>query len=214
MPTLPNARHERFAQALAQGKTADEAYTIAGFKPNRGNASTLKQKQSIQNRVREILEWHETVEQKATERAITKLGVSKERVLAELSKIGFADIRKAVRWGRSPVDTKSENASPNGLGIFPVELVPSEEMDDDTAAAVAEVSLTQTGVKIKMYDKRAALVDIGKHLGMFSGKEGEDADEAPTLTINIAVRDAVGDVRVTKPEQPTGDLPAGAEHQV
>jgi hypothetical protein len=54
MPTLRNQRQELFAQALAQGKTADAAYLAAGYKPNRGNASTLKAKQSIRNRVAEI----------------------------------------------------------------------------------------------------------------------------------------------------------------
>jgi phage terminase small subunit len=99
-----------------------------------------------------------------------RTGITADQVLTELAKIGFYDIRKAVRWGRSPVDTESENASPNGLGVYPVELVPSEQMDDDTAAAVSEVSLTQNGIKIKMHDKRAALVDIGRHLGMFKDK--------------------------------------------
>lgn len=93
--------------------------------------------------------------------------VTQDRVLAELAKIAFADIRNAVRWGRSPVDTEAEEANPNSLGIYPVELVPSSEIDDDTAAAVSEVSLTQTGVKIKLHDKLAALEKIGKHLGMF-----------------------------------------------
>jgi len=52
---LSNARHERFAQALADGETADAAYEIAGYRPNRGNAATLKAKQNIRNRVDEIL---------------------------------------------------------------------------------------------------------------------------------------------------------------
>jgi hypothetical protein len=54
MPILSNPRHERFAQELANGKTATEAYQSAGFKPNRGNASTLKANQSILARVGEI----------------------------------------------------------------------------------------------------------------------------------------------------------------
>ena len=93
--------------------------------------------------------------------------VTQDRVVKELAKIAFADIRQAVRWGKSPIDTESENAEPNGLGRYPVELVPSEEIDDDIAAAVSEVSLTQAGIKIKMHDKKGALVDLGKHLGMF-----------------------------------------------
>jgi len=39
-----NLRHERFAQALAQGKTANEAYALAGYKANDGSASRLKGK--------------------------------------------------------------------------------------------------------------------------------------------------------------------------
>ena len=39
---------------MAKGMTADEAYQKAGFKPNRGNAATLKANQSILDRVAEI----------------------------------------------------------------------------------------------------------------------------------------------------------------
>jgi phage terminase small subunit len=35
MPVLKNARHEKFAQALAKGKSATDAYNEAGFKPHR-----------------------------------------------------------------------------------------------------------------------------------------------------------------------------------
>ncbi len=54
MPVLPNQRHEAFAQALAKGKSADEAYAEAGFKANRGNASRLKANDSILKRVTEL----------------------------------------------------------------------------------------------------------------------------------------------------------------
>jgi len=42
---LPNARHERFAQGLAEGKTQAQAYIDAGFSPKnaRANASALFQ---------------------------------------------------------------------------------------------------------------------------------------------------------------------------
>jgi hypothetical protein len=51
---LRNARHERFAQELAKGETADAAYAAAGFKANRGNAATLKANQSVRERVTEL----------------------------------------------------------------------------------------------------------------------------------------------------------------
>lgn len=56
MPALENPRHERFAQELAKGKTADEAYQIAGYKANRHNAATLGREQHISTRVAEIVE--------------------------------------------------------------------------------------------------------------------------------------------------------------
>lgn len=54
MAPLKNARHERFCAALAEGKTADEAYVEAGFQENRGNASRLKANESILNRLAEL----------------------------------------------------------------------------------------------------------------------------------------------------------------
>jgi hypothetical protein len=45
-----------FLQELAKGKTADEAYQLAGYAENRGNAARLKANESIERRVGEILE--------------------------------------------------------------------------------------------------------------------------------------------------------------
>jgi hypothetical protein len=54
MPTLQNPRHERFAQELATGKSADAAYVLAGYRANRSNAARLSANQDIQRRVAEI----------------------------------------------------------------------------------------------------------------------------------------------------------------
>lgn len=54
MPILKNTRHEKFAQNLAKGKTSDESYSDAGFKPNRGNAIRIKANESIATRVLEL----------------------------------------------------------------------------------------------------------------------------------------------------------------
>ena len=55
MPVLPNQRHELFAQELAKGKTADEAYELAGYKPDRGHASRMASNGNICARVEELL---------------------------------------------------------------------------------------------------------------------------------------------------------------
>ena len=54
MPTLRNPRHERFAQELAAGNTADAAYVLAGYQENRSNAARLNASRDIQKRVAEI----------------------------------------------------------------------------------------------------------------------------------------------------------------
>lgn len=54
MPPLENQRHERFAQELASGKSADQAYMDAGYEENRGNASRLKANENVTTRVREL----------------------------------------------------------------------------------------------------------------------------------------------------------------
>ena len=85
-------------------------------------------------------------------------------MLEELAKIGFADIRKAVQWGKGLAvpDETGEMRVANGVAM-----IDSSELDDQTAAAIAEVAQTRDGIKIKFHDKRAALMDIGRHLGMF-----------------------------------------------
>jgi hypothetical protein len=48
---LKNGKWELFAQGIAKGLTADAAYKEAGYKPNRGNAASLKANQSVLDRV-------------------------------------------------------------------------------------------------------------------------------------------------------------------
>jgi phage terminase small subunit len=72
MPILPNARHERFAQELAAGKSADEAYIAAGYNENRGNATRLKANESVLKRVAEL-------KSSAAERAV----ITAESLIAE-----------------------------------------------------------------------------------------------------------------------------------
>jgi len=45
MPVLNNPRHELFAQYLAQDKTQDEAYKLAGYKPSRLTLLTVRSRQ-------------------------------------------------------------------------------------------------------------------------------------------------------------------------
>lgn len=129
------------------------------------------------------VEVQEAVAQSKAERS-KRTEITQDRVLQELARIGFADIRKAVKWGVKP-EASGE--------FYPVELIASEDVDDDTAAAITEVSLTNAGVKLKMADKQAALTTMLKHLA-----GDPDEDDAPTLDINVTTSEAKADVRVTR----------------
>jgi len=87
---LENPKHEMYAQHLAKGMNADKAYAMAGFKPNRGNASVLKAKQSIKSRVAFLQ--HLSAERTATVVAIDKTWVLKQAVAGyELSAAHMVD---------------------------------------------------------------------------------------------------------------------------
>ena len=84
MPVLINSRHELFAQELAKGKSASEAYELAGFQPDRGNASRLQQQDDISQRIAEILSAKESLIAQSTAKAVEKLALTKEWVIAGL----------------------------------------------------------------------------------------------------------------------------------
>jgi phage terminase small subunit len=96
--------------------------------------------------------------------------VTVEQVVRELKLIGFSDIRKVVSW-RNELVTRTEKGKDGEpvMVVMPrVTIVDADKISDEAAAAVAEVSQTVNGaLRVKLHDKHAALVSIGKHLGMF-----------------------------------------------
>jgi phage terminase small subunit len=107
--------------------------------------------------------------QKKIRMHLTRLDVTTDDVLQELRRIGFSDMRQFVEWDGDDVTLK-----------------PSDEMTDDDAAAVAEVSKTESkdggSIKFKLHDKVAALQHLGRILGAF-----KDAEVGERKVINVAV---------------------------
>ena len=90
-----------------------------------------------------------------------------------------ASHRKAVAWRNEMVAREDEEAGKGEDGVVSVtrvllprvSIVPSEEMDPDIAAAIAQISQgPNSEVRVRLHDKHAALVSIGKHLGMFTDR--------------------------------------------
>lgn len=114
--------------------------------------------------------------------------ITQDMVLRELAKIGFSDIRKVVRWGRTELrvaDAEEDGATEVHHGLA---LIGADEIDDDTAAAISEISEGREGLKVKFHDKKGALVDIGRHLGMFKDRiehSGPGGGPIPTMPTTI-----------------------------
>ncbi len=155
MPQLDNPKHEIFANNVARGKTLSDAYVVAGYKEDDANASTLAQNPDIKKRIQEI-----------TGIVSARAQVSAERVLAELARIGFAKATDVITIKDGKVIV-ADTAS----------------LSPDIQAAISEISQTRDGLKVKMHDKRAALENLGKHLGLF--KENID------LNVNVSLADLV-----------------------
>lgn len=188
MPILTNPRHERFAQALAAGKTADEAYQEAGYKANRHNASRLKTNEHVGARVAEL-------------QAIgaEKAGVTVAGIVAELAKIGFANMQNYMRAGKDgdPYLDFSALTRDQAAALSEVTVEDFKEGRGEDARDVRRV-------KFKLHDKRAALVDLGKYLGMFV--ERVEQDQNVRIITDEPVSDAEWERRYVNPM----GTPAGA----
>lgn len=145
-------RHEAFAQGLAKGMTADQAYEAAGYKPHRGNASRMSANENILSRVAELVE-------AGAERAEIDIA----RTLKELVRIGTSDIRNALTSGGSLIDPQYWDDD-FAAAVSSIEVVTNtgEHGKDEDGRKIIEHTH-----KIKMWDKNSALDKIAKHLGMF-----------------------------------------------
>lgn len=95
-----------------------------------------------------------------------RTGINQDRVLLELARIGFAKITDVV----DPETAKIR-----------------EDATEDDLACIQSIKIKPneygTEREVKMYDKKSALVDIGRHLGMFKDKLELETD----MDLNITV---------------------------
>lgn len=97
------------------------------------------------------------------EKVSKKLDVTVERVLLELARIGFSDVRNAIAKNGAllPIDEMPEDMS------RVIAAIETEELFDGSGENRVRVGQTR---KVKLWDKGQALVQLGKHLGMFTEK--------------------------------------------
>lgn len=106
-------------------------------------------------------------------------GITGERIVAELAKIAFGDIRNVVTWGEARYeevlewddeleDYRKVSKEINGG----VDFIGSDDISDDAAATITEISEDPGEFgpkrKVKLADKTKALELLGRYRGVFA----------------------------------------------
>ena len=161
MSVLKNAKYELFAQYLAQGLKQADAHEKAGFKRNDGNASKLAAKPEIDARIKELKEI-------GAEKAAVAIGVTKEKITAELAKLGFSNMLDYMTVGSDglPFIDMTAIAADRDKGAAIQEVIVETTTRMEVNAAGEKEAVPVRKVRFKLADKRAALVDMARHLGM------------------------------------------------
>jgi phage terminase small subunit len=114
MPVLSNARHEKFAQALAAGMNATEAYAGAGYKGDRTAASRLSTNVNIGRRVRELQsKAADRAEWSAADRLKTLSEIVGRTALTD-PRVAVSAISEANKMQGSHAPAKNEHSDPGG----------------------------------------------------------------------------------------------------
>lgn len=147
------AKHETFVREYLIDLNAKQAAIRAGYSARTAQtqASRLLATPKVQAMIDEAM---------AARAARTE--ITADAVLRELAKIGFAnmaDYMKAGADGDPYLDFSSLTADQAAALV--------EVTVEDYKEGRGEAARDVRRVKFKLADKRAALVDIGKHLGMF-----------------------------------------------
>ncbi|MGK4923153.1 terminase small subunit [Bordetella hinzii] len=162
-PSKLTDKQRRFVDEYLVDLNATQAAIRAGY--------SEKTAYSIGNENLSKPEIAEAIQAAQAERA-KRTEITQDMVLRELAKIGFSDIRKIVRWGKTElrVTDAGDDEGEVTEAYHGLALVSADEIDDNTAAAISEISEGREGLKVKLHDKKGALVDIGRHLGMFKDR--------------------------------------------
>lgn len=150
-------KQKRFVEEYLIDLNATQAAIRAGYKPD--NA----QQMGSENLSKPVIS---AAIAKAIAERSKRTGINQDRVLHELARIGFAKITDII--------------DPDTAKILP-------EASEDDLACIQSIKIKPgefgTEREVKLYDKKATLIELGKHLGLFKDRLELDAD----LELNITV---------------------------
>lgn len=166
MGPLSNARQERFVQELAKGKTRDEAYALAGYKPSRPHASRLASNGNVQERLAEL---QERIAEKATVDAAWVLQRLAEEATADISDLYDEDgnLKPVHTW---PLVWRQ------GL-VAGIEV---EELWEGRGEGRTQIGTVR---KVRLSDRIKRIELIGKHIAV----KAFDESDGRSVNVNVAV---------------------------
>ena len=114
--------------------------------------------------------------------------IEADTVLRELARIAFSDIRDVVSWDADGLELKA-----------------SDTLTVDAAATVKEIRSSKTTTTedrgrrevervehvVKLYDKQRALVDLGRHLGLFPSRVELSGPGGGPIPVLVALFDGM-----------------------
>ena len=152
------AKQQRFCDEYLIDLNATQAAIRAGYSP--------KTAEQTASRLLTIVKVSDEIAREMAERS-KRTGINQDRVVQELAKLAFVNIADVVDLDS---DTVKETATGEDLAcIQSVKIKPSE---------------FGTEREIKLYDKKASLELLGKHLGMFKDKLEVEADMDLNITVD------------------------------
>lgn len=151
MPRL-TPKQARFVEEYLTDLNATQAAIRAGYSQRRADA--LGYENLRKPEIKDAIEAYQR------ERS-ARTGVTADRVVQEIARVAFASLSDVMTWG------------PAGAKVRP-----NDEITPDSAAAIAEITETNTGIKVKLHNKVAALEQLAKHVGLYQDRASPAAADA------------------------------------
>jgi len=162
---------ERFVQEYLVDLNATQAAIRAGY--------SRKAAQQHGSRVKRRPHVRERIEAAMAERA-ERTGIRQDRVIAELARLAFSDIRDVADWDGEGVRVKD-----------------SQGMGPKQSACIAEIAETPTKegrkLRVKLHGKTRALEMLARHLGLFAKEPPQGGDTVFQVVTRVPEPDWEGD---------------------
>ena len=171
-------KQQRFVLEYLKDLNATQAAIRAGYSAK--TAQVIGAENLAKPMVREAIE-------AAQAKHAANAGVTVDRIIEELAKIGFSNMLDYVTIGDNgePFVDLSKLSREQAAAI-------SEVMVEDFVDKRGEDARDVRRVKFKLHDKKAALVDLGKHLGMFKERVEHTVTGGLAEALNSAIKKREG----------------------